>query len=79
MIGYLTIKAVLHDGHEGIMMNCNIRGVSLRDKFLIMQSVEQALGVDHLQFMTYVLAKEQGKLDNDVRTVELERGNEDEG
>lgn len=76
MIGYLSIKAALRDGHEVIMMDCNIRDVSLRDKFSIMQSVEQALGVNHLQFMAYVIAKEEGKLNEAAETIELKRGDD---
>lgn len=79
MIGYITIKGVMHDGHEGVMLDCKIRGVSLRDKFLIMQSIEKALGVNHVEFMAYVVAKEEGVLDKDMETIELKRGDDNEG
>ena len=79
MIGYIAIKSVLHDGHEGIMVDCNVKGVSMQDKFLIMQSVEKALGMTHMQFMAYVIAKEEGKLNEAVETIELKRGAENEG
>lgn len=71
MIGYITIRGVIKDGREGMIIDCNVRDTSILDRFLAIRSLERALHLNPVELRQYSILRDSGFFDNVADTEDL--------
>ena len=72
MIGYITIRGVIKDDKEGMIIDCNVRDTSTLDKFLAVRSLERALHFNPAELRQYRILRDIGFFDNETDIQNLE-------
>ena len=63
MKGYVHFDSAERDGQEAVKVSCHVQGVGVIDKFQMLESLCNALGVTKQEWMLYVCMKDDGVLD----------------
>ena len=71
MIGYVTIRGVIKDGHTGLIIDCNVRDASTFDKYLAVSSLERALQLSRAELTQYDFLRDKGFFENATSIEDL--------
>lgn len=63
MKGYVHFDSVEREGQEAVQVSCHVQGVSVADKFQLLESLCSALHVTEQEWMLYVCMKDDGVFD----------------